>query len=79
MTSGMPGGYSALGGQGLNPYNLQASPRGSSSGSGIAAAAGMAAGTVGTETSGSILRPAFANSVVGVKPTAPSAAFPGSC
>jgi amidase len=69
MTSGMPGGYSSLGGQGLNPYNLQNGPSGSSAGSGIAAAAGMAAGTVGTETSGSILSPARANSVVGLKPT----------
>ncbi|WP_459548098.1 amidase family protein [Nocardia sp. X0981] len=66
---GMPPGYSALGGQVLNPYNPEVSPLGSSSGSGVAAAAGLAAITVGTETSGSIVSPAVFNSLVGVKPT----------
>ncbi|MEJ5868037.1 amidase family protein [Pseudokineococcus sp. 5B2Z-1] len=69
MTTGMPGGYSSLGGQVLNPYDTSDSPSGSSAGSGSAAAAGLAAATVGTETSGSILSPARANSVVGIKPT----------
>lgn len=69
MTTGMPGGYSSLGGQVLNPYDTADSPSGSSAGSGSAAGAGLAAATVGTETSGSILSPARANSVVGVKPT----------
>lgn len=69
MTSGMPSGYSSLGGQVLNPYDASVTPSGSSSGSGVAAAAGLAAITVGTETSGSILSPAVANSLVGVKPT----------
>lgn len=69
MTGGMPSGYSGLGGQVLNPYDASVTPSGSSSGSGVAAAAGLAAVTVGTETSGSILSPAVANSVVGVKPT----------
>ena len=68
-TSGMPSGYSSLGGQVLNPYDASQTPSGSSSGSGVAAAAGMAAAAVGTETSGSILSPANANSLVGVKPT----------
>lgn len=67
-TSGMPSGYSSLGGQVLNPYDASQTPSGSSSGS-AAAAAGLAAATVGTETSGSILSPAVANSLAGVKPT----------
>ena len=65
----MPSGYSALGGQVVNPYDADYTPSGSSSGSAVAAAAGLAAVTVGTETFGSILSPAVANSVVGVKPT----------
>ncbi|WP_299034767.1 amidase family protein [uncultured Pseudokineococcus sp.] len=69
MTTGMPGGYSSLGGQVLNPYDLADTPSGSSAGSGSAAGAGLAAATVGTETSGSILSPARASSVVGIKPT----------
>jgi amidase len=65
-----PNGYSAIGGQTLNPYG----PRifdtgGSSSGSGSATAANYAAATVGTETSGSILSPSSASSIVGLKPT----------
>ncbi|WP_298454952.1 amidase family protein [uncultured Cellulomonas sp.] len=69
MTSGMPAGYSSLGGQVLNPYDLSQSPSGSSSGPGSAAAAGLATLTIGTETSGSILSPARANSLAAVKPT----------
>ncbi|WP_222721600.1 amidase family protein [Actinomadura sp. HBU206391] len=69
MTSGMPSGYSSLGGQVLNPYDVSQTPSGSSSGSGSAAASGLSALTVGTETSGSILSPSNANSLVGVKPT----------
>ncbi len=68
-TAGMPSGYSSLGGQVLNPYDLADTPSGSSSGSGSATAAGLAAAAVGTETSGSILSPARATSLVGVKPT----------
>lgn len=69
LTTGMPGGYSSLGGQVLNPYDVSQSPSGSSSGSGSAGAAGLATLTIGTETSGSILSPSRANSLVGVKPT----------
>jgi amidase len=69
MTSGMPSGYSSLGGQVLNPYDVSQTPSGSSSGSAVSAAAGLAALTVGTETSGSILSPSNADSDVGVKPT----------
>jgi amidase len=68
-TNGMPSGYSGLGGQVLNPYDVSQTPSGSSSGSGAAAAAALAPVTIGTETSGSILSPSAANSLVGVKPT----------
>jgi len=64
----MPNGYSSLGGQVVNPYT-EGDPSGSSSGSGVAAAMTFAAVTIGTETSGSILSPSEANSVVGLKPT----------
>lgn len=65
-----PSGYSAIGGQTLNPYGRKKfGTGGSSSGSGAAAAANLAAVTVGSETSGSILSPASANSLVGLKPT----------
>jgi amidase len=69
LTIGMPSGYSSLGGQVLNPYDASQPPSGSSSGPAVAAAVGFAPLTVGTETSGSILSPAFANSLVGIKPT----------
>ncbi|WP_380168311.1 amidase family protein [Jannaschia sp. R86511] len=69
MTSGMPSGYSSLGGQVLNPYDASVTPSGSSSGTGAGIAAGMSPIGVGTETSGSILSPAQANSLAAVKPT----------
>ena len=62
-------GWSARGGQARNPYVLSSTPCGSSAGSGVAAAANMAAVTLGTETDGSILCPSSFNSVVGIKPT----------
>ncbi|MFK8014005.1 MAG: amidase [Gammaproteobacteria bacterium] len=62
-------GWSAMGGQVRNPHMLDRSPCGSSSGSGVAAAASLAAATVGTETNGSIICPANVNGVVGFKPT----------
>ncbi|KAG0525136.1 hypothetical protein BDA96_06G029500 [Sorghum bicolor] len=63
------GGWSPRGGQGKNPYVLSSPPCGSSTGPAIAAAANMAAVTLGTETDGSILCPSSLNSVVGIKPT----------
>ncbi len=69
MAERMPSGYSSLGGQVLNPYDVSRSPSGSSSGSAAAAALGLATVTVGTETDGSILSPACAQSLVGLKPT----------
>ena len=62
-------GWSGRGGQCRNPYAADRQPSGSSSGSGVAAAASSCAGAIGTETSGSIISPANANGVVGVKPT----------
>ncbi|MHB8587042.1 MAG: amidase family protein [Thermoplasmatota archaeon] len=64
----MPNGYSSLGGQVHNAYT-GGDPSGSSSGSGVAGSMAFAAITIGTETSGSILGPSDANSLVGVKPT----------
>ncbi|KAK1274111.1 hypothetical protein QJS04_geneDACA009588 [Acorus gramineus] len=68
-SSDAPNGWCARSGQGKNPYLLTADPCGSSSGSSIAVAANMAAVSLGTETDGSIICPASANSVVGLKPT----------
>ncbi len=62
-------GWTALGGQVRNPHMLDRNPCGSSSGSGAGAAASMAAGTVGTETNGSVICPSNANGIVGFKPT----------
>jgi amidase len=62
-------GWSALGGQVRNPHMLDRNPCGSSSGSGAAVAASLAAGAVGTETNGSIICPSNANGIVGFKPT----------
>lgn len=66
---GMPSGYSSRGGQVLNPYNRGETPSGSSSGSGVAVAAGLCSCSVGTETVGSIVSPSAANGIVGIKPT----------
>jgi amidase len=62
-------GWSGRGGQARNPYATDRTPSGSSSGSGIAAAASYCAVAVGTETDGSVISPAAACSLVGIKPT----------
>src|SRR5947209_6431054 len=62
-------GWSGRGGQCNNPYAIDRNPCGSSSGSGAAASANFAAVSIGTETDGSIVCPANANGVVGIKPT----------
>jgi amidase len=62
-------GWSAVGGQTHNPYGLDHNPCGSSSGSGAAVSANFATVSLGTETDGSIVCPANANGVVGIKPT----------
>ncbi|WP_329005827.1 amidase [Kribbella sp. NBC_00709] len=62
-------GWSAYGGLTRNPYALNRSAGGSSSGSGAAVAAGLAEYAIGTETNGSIVCPAALNGIVGLKPT----------
>ena len=62
-------GWSGRGGQCRNPYALDRSPSGSSSGSGAAVAANLAAAAIGTETDGSIVSPSNNAGLVGVKPT----------
>ncbi len=62
-------GWSGRGRQCKNPYVLDRNPCGSSSGSGAAASASLAAGAIGTETNGSIVCPSSANGLVGIKPT----------
>jgi len=62
-------GWSSAGGQTRNPYVLDRSPSGSSSGSAVALAANLCPLAIGTETDGSIVSPASANGIVGLKPT----------
>lgn len=62
-------GWSARNGQGRNPYALDRTPSGSSSGSAIAVAASLVPVAIGTETDGSIVSPAGVNGIVGIKPT----------
>jgi amidase len=62
-------GWSGIGGQTNMPYVVDRNPCGSSSGSGVVAAADLAVAAVGTETDGSIVCPSGANAVVGIKPT----------
>ncbi|HEX2691159.1 MAG TPA: amidase [Kofleriaceae bacterium] len=62
-------GWSGRGGQCRNPYALDRTPSGSSSGSGVAAAASLCAAAIGSETDGSIVSPSSCNGLVGVKPT----------
>jgi amidase len=69
IRGGPPSGWSAVGGQTLNPHALDRSPCGSSSGSAVAVAAGIVDMAIGTETNGSITSPAAFTSVVGLKPT----------
>ncbi len=62
-------GWSSRGGQTRNPYDIQRSPCGSSSGSAVAVAAGLCAAALGTETDGSIICPSHTCGIVGLKPT----------
>jgi amidase len=64
-------GWCARSGQGRNAYALDRTPSGSSSGSGIATAAALCAAALATETDGSIVSPANASGVVGIKPSVP--------
>lgn len=62
-------GWSARGGQTRSPYFVDGDPSGSSSGSGVAAAIGLVAAALGTETDGSIIGPSARNNLVGIKPS----------
>ncbi len=62
-------GWSGVGGQTRNPYDLSRNPCGSSSGSAVAVAANLTMVAIGTETNGSIVCPAQTNGIVGIKPT----------
>jgi len=68
-SQGSISGWSAIGGLSRNPHVLDRSACGSSAGSAVAVAAGLAAASVGTETDGSITCPASMNGLVGLKPT----------
>ncbi|KAG2754320.1 amidase signature enzyme [Suillus brevipes Sb2] len=69
LTGQVPNGLSERGGQTFSPYYPNAHPSSSSSGSGVAMAIGLAAGSLGSETHGSIVSPSSRNNVVGIKPT----------
>ena len=62
-------GWSSRGGLTRNPYALDRSTSGSSSGSGAAVAANLCVAAIGTETDGSIISPSQTNGIVGIKPT----------
>jgi amidase len=68
-SSNSSNGWSAQGGQTYGAYYPGQDPSGSSSGSGVSASLGLAFGTLGTETDGSIISPSQLNNVVGIKPT----------
>ncbi|EPT03273.1 hypothetical protein FOMPIDRAFT_1116650 [Fomitopsis schrenkii] len=65
----VPSGFCGRGGQGTNPYVPLGNPSGSSSGSGIAGAIGLATATLGSETDGSIISPSSHCNLAGLKPT----------
>ena len=68
-SSSSTSGWSSMGGQVINPYGLNRTPCGSSSGSGVAVATGVIDVAIGTETNGSISCPSSVNGIVGIKPT----------
>lgn len=62
-------GWSSIGGQTKNPFELARNPCGSSSGSAVAVAASLTSVSVGTETNGSVVCPSSINGIVGIKPS----------
>lgn len=62
-------GWSGVGGQTRNPYDITRNPCGSSAGSGVSVSANLAMLAIGTETNGSIVCPSTTNGIVGIKPT----------
>jgi amidase len=65
----MPSGYGSRNGQVVSPYHSSIDPLGSSTGSAVAVAANMIPVAIGTETNGSLMAPAYQNSIVSIKPT----------
>ena len=65
----MPSGYGSLHGQVVHPYDKRIDPLGSSTGSAVAVAADFAPLSIGTETNGSLMAPAYQNQIVSLKPT----------
>jgi amidase len=65
----MPSGYGSLHGQVKHPYHLDIDPLGSSTGSAVSVAADLVPVSVGTETNGSLMAPAYMNGIVSMKPT----------
>jgi len=68
-TTSMPSGYGSLFKQVVHPYDKTMDPLGSSTGSAVGVAAGYTPLSIGTETNGSLISPANANSIVTIKPT----------
>jgi len=69
LSEGATAGYNPARDVPLNPWNHDRWPGMSSSGSGVATAAGLCFASIGTDTGGSIRNPSSANGVVGLKPT----------
>ncbi len=65
----MPSGYGSLHGQVKHPYNTEIDPLGSSTGSAVSVAADLVPVSIGTETNGSLMAPAYMNGIVSMKPT----------
>ncbi|MFA5470652.1 MAG: amidase family protein [Acholeplasmataceae bacterium] len=65
----MPSGYGSLNGQVVNPYHKDIDPLGSSTGSAVAVAADLIPISIGTETNGSLMAPAYKNSITSIKPS----------
>ncbi|KAF9238055.1 amidase signature domain-containing protein [Melanogaster broomeanus] len=65
----VPSGFSGRGGQTLSPYYPNGDAFGSSTGSGVAMAIGLAAGSLGSDTTGSIISPSSRSNIVGIRPT----------
>jgi amidase len=68
-TEKMPSGYGSRHGQVKSPYHEKIDPLGSSTGSAVSVAANMIPISIGTETNGSLMAPAYQNSIVSIKPT----------
>ena len=65
----MPSGYGSLHGQVINPYHKDIDPLGSSTGSAVSVAADLIPISIGTETNGSLMAPAYKNSITSIKPS----------